>query len=542
MVVAGSSFDPAVGSSVAGPSRGAGRGLAVPASKSPDKSSTAADRWALIEGQRRLDREFTDLEHALLQLTERSRVSDPEESAVASKAWTASRRLMLVDRCSTVEPLLSHDKLYAAASGQRALLQDQKNLLELLQSNNWTRSAEVERRWLPRFVAGFKDLKWLCHSVFRRENAIQLANLWLGRPIDKDRKTRVLLLAGGPTREYQFLRDQLSRNQSMIVDALLQTADTGTTQDVHQLLDRFPESDEKLAEYDAILAFDPDWESLNSNSITGARPIELLERWVGVGAGGLIVIAGQVNTDTLRDDPRLTIARDLYPVVFAQPTNQQWREQVYRDQDPCEIVFTRDGLGASFLRLADSVEASRRLWDRFSGIYGCYPVYRAKPGSVVYARLADATDSRDTELPIFIAGRSYGWGQVLYVGSGQLWRLNQLGDQYSPRLYAQLIEASQGRTSGKVAPSAMLARDFLRLVDGAGQLSLRLMYPNADRFLDLLDSSAVADTAIRAAVRIEELGRFYSVVGRLRALNKSQERLNSETRKVQKQSLILTDD
>lgn len=517
-------------------------GFGAPASNLPDKSSAVDKKWALINGQQRLNREFTDLEHAILQLTESSRVSDPQESAVAGRAWVASRRLMLADRCATVEALLSRDQLYAAASGQQAILQGQLKLLELLQGNDWARVADVERQWLPRFVAGFRAMKRFCHGVFQRENAVQLVNLWLRRPIDNDRKAHVLLLAGGPTREYQFLRDQLSRNPSMIVDALLQTADTGTTQDVHQLLERFPESDEKLAEYDVILAFDPDWESLNSKSASGMRPTELLERWVGVGAGGLIVNAGQVNTDTLRDDPRLTTVCDLYPVVFVPPTSQQGREQVYMGEDPCEIKFTREGLDASFLRLADSVEASQRLWERFNGIYGCYPAYRAKPGAVVYARLADVTENRDAQLPIFIAGQSYGWGQVLYIGSGQLWRLNQLGDQYSTRLYAQFIEASHGRTSGKVPLSVMIARDRLRLVDGAAQLALRLMYPNADRFIDLLDSSTVADTVVRAAVRVDELGRFYGVVERLRALTKSQERLNSETRKVQKQSLTLTDD
>ena len=42
-----------------------------------------------------------------------------------------------------------------------------------------------------------------------------------------DRKNHVLLLAGGPTREYQFLRNQLYRDHSTTLDVLLQTGQAG---------------------------------------------------------------------------------------------------------------------------------------------------------------------------------------------------------------------------------------------------------------------------------------------------------------------------
>ena len=42
-----------------------------------------------------------------------------------------------------------------------------------------------------------------------------------------DHKTRVLLFASGPTRDYRFLRDQLHRDPTMKVDVLLQTGAAG---------------------------------------------------------------------------------------------------------------------------------------------------------------------------------------------------------------------------------------------------------------------------------------------------------------------------
>ena len=74
-----------------------------------------------------------------------------------------------------------------------------------------------------------------------------------------DRKTKVLLLASGPTREYIFLRNQLRRDSEMIVDVVLQSGQEGISQDAHEILPAFPDNPQELFAYDTIVAFDPDW-------------------------------------------------------------------------------------------------------------------------------------------------------------------------------------------------------------------------------------------------------------------------------------------
>ena len=83
-----------------------------------------------------------------------------------------------------------------------------------------------------------------------------------------DRKNRVLLLAGGPTREYQFLRNQLRRDHDTVVDVMLQTASGAVSQDANSILDHFPATMQELSEYDAIVAFDPDWIHLEADPAT----------------------------------------------------------------------------------------------------------------------------------------------------------------------------------------------------------------------------------------------------------------------------------
>ena len=89
-----------------------------------------------------------------------------------------------------------------------------------------------------------------------------------------ERKTRVLLFAGGPTRDFRFLRNQLFRDKETTVDILLQTAVESTAQESDALLSEFPTSPEEMFEYDCVIAFDPDWTQLSNTQI------QLVERWV----------------------------------------------------------------------------------------------------------------------------------------------------------------------------------------------------------------------------------------------------------------------
>ncbi|MFM8804693.1 MAG: hypothetical protein ACKOK8_12420, partial [Planctomycetia bacterium] len=64
-----------------------------------------------------------------------------------------------------------------------------------------------------------------------------------------DRVTQVLLMAGGPSREYQFMRNVLERDKSVAVDVVLGTAGKGASQDARRILPAFPATAEELAEY-----------------------------------------------------------------------------------------------------------------------------------------------------------------------------------------------------------------------------------------------------------------------------------------------------
>ncbi|MBX3412088.1 MAG: VWA domain-containing protein [Pirellulales bacterium] len=254
-----------------------------------------------------------------------------------------------------------------------------------------------------------------------------------------DQKTRVLLVAGGPSREYSFLRAMLFRDKNVTLDVLLQTARPGISQDAAKILDNFPTKREEMFQYDVVVAFDPDWTQLRPEQV------ELLEQWVAEQAGGLIALAGPVNTHRWAPEPTLAKLRDLYPVEF-QRRFSLLDDGRFGSEEPWPLRFTREGLDADFLWIDESAMQSKTKWEEFPGVYGYYSVRGAKPGATVYASYSDPQAADGGKPPVYMCGQFYGSGRVFYLGSGEMWRLREVDEALFERFYTKLVRyVSQGR-------------------------------------------------------------------------------------------------
>ncbi len=259
-----------------------------------------------------------------------------------------------------------------------------------------------------------------------------------------ERRNRVLLLAGGPTREYRFLRTLLYRDRDTVLDVLLQSAGAGFSQDADNLLEDFPADPEELFQYDAIVAFDPDWMALDG------LQIQMLEQWVAEQAGGLVVVAGPVHTpqwaERRRGDPRWDTIRALYPVEFYTSGSPAMGLGRFGGDTAWPLDFSRDGLDAEFLWLEDEPLASEAAWAAFGGVFGYYAVKDPKPGARVYSRFSDPTTAIENALPVYHAAHFYGAGRVFFQASGEMWRIRAVDENYFDRYYTRLIRwVSQGR-------------------------------------------------------------------------------------------------
>ena len=216
----------------------------------------------------------------------------------------------------------------------------------------------------------------------------------------------------------------------------------GMSQEADQVLTEFPSTLSALAEYDCIVAFDPDWSQLSEAQV-GA-----MDRWLAEQAGGLILAAGPVYTPewttAIREPRPLRTIKSWYPVSFFRRGARLGRDRLTATSAAL-LRMTPEGLATRCLQLTDDARASQDAWESFDGVYGCYPVQGLKPGAVVLADCDTSALSSD-DPPPYVVSQFYGAGRVLYLGSSELWRLNELDLNYFEALTTRMIRyVSEGR-------------------------------------------------------------------------------------------------
>ncbi|HEV3257764.1 MAG TPA: hypothetical protein VG013_12840, partial [Gemmataceae bacterium] len=279
------------------------------------------------------------------------------------------------------------------------------------------------------------------------------------------RPIRVLLFASAPTREYQFLRTLFVREtdrQRADLSICLQLARENIVQDVPQaqLLKQFPttfgdvdgKSDDKydnLALYDVVVAFDPDWTQLTPEQMS------MLENWVNAHYGGLILIGGPVHTYQLaraQNKSKLQPILDLYPVELADNRYEGGHDRP--TTDPQLLRFPGASSDMEFLNLNEDKDSPLSGWEEFftgqkdrrgdegpprRGFYSYYPVLQKKANATVVATFADARSrlNNGQEQP-YLVTMPYGSGKVVYISSGEMWRLRQYHEAFHERFWTKL--------------------------------------------------------------------------------------------------------
>jgi len=297
--------------------------------------------------------------------------------------------------------------------------------------------------------------------VLPLENEQNLADNQREAEVDvMERRTRVLIFAGGPMREFQFLATMLRRDKTIETDVLLQSAlpASGSVpadpeeekawkariqQDADRVLLRFPATREELFAYDAILAVDANWKVL-----TPAQ-VDWVEEWTARHGGGILFVAGPVYMSAVGgwlDDPTLAKIRTLCPVEFYERTSTL-RQNTYSADEIWPLDWTRSGREASYLRLDDQQSVSRQIWDEFPGVYGHFPTKKLRAGATALASFSAPQTHVGGSAPILLATQFYGSGRAFYIGTGEFWRLRAQDPEYFTRFYTQIVRyITQGRT------------------------------------------------------------------------------------------------
>ncbi|MBL8796198.1 MAG: hypothetical protein JNM56_20025, partial [Planctomycetia bacterium] len=303
---------------------------------------------------------------------------------------------------------------------------------------------------------------------------------------------RVLLFAGGPTREYQFARrlfvNEEDKKRAELSICLQVTDPKGArVQDVPQerLLKTFPsflrvedDPNEKpedkyynLAQYDLIIAFDPDWLQVPLESLV------LLQKWVDLQAGGLIIVGGPIHTFQMArggNQERLRPIIDLSP-VRVEDSRLAGLGVERTTAKPWRLNFPGASAESDYLKIDEDKKELLDGWKDFfgagepplRGIYSYYPIKAVKPTATTVATFADpqafvTKDDNSTEPMPYVVTMPYGKGKTIWVGSGELWRLRLFKELYHERFWTKL---------GRFAASGTQTRQTRR-----GQINISRQY------------------------------------------------------------------
>jgi hypothetical protein len=295
---------------------------------------------------------------------------------------------------------------------------------------------------------------------------------------DPERPLRVLLLAGEPTREYQFVRAlfirQLLEGKLAWLSIHLQSGEVATDVPNLNLASDFPtrlRPDDKkpapgdrhssLATYDVIVAIDPDWTRLTE------QQQKLLKKWVGMKGRGLILVAGGTNTYKLS---RPALARKLQPVLDFLPVRVEDGRLADVNRDSSKPHALRFPAPKKFLQLDEEGKDVLGGWSEFffgkarpdwqktddrplRGLYAAYPVKSLRPAATVVASFRDskaempAKGGKGQDLPYLVV-MPYWLGKVIFLGSGETWRLRQFRDTFHERFWTQLVRYAASPVRG----------------------------------------------------------------------------------------------
>ncbi|MFK7822203.1 MAG: hypothetical protein AB8G99_26140 [Planctomycetaceae bacterium] len=303
-----------------------------------------------------------------------------------------------------------------------------------------------------------------------------------------ERQIRVLLISGGPSRDYRFVRDMLFRHTGMELDVWLQTVDTvsapGVSQEAAKVLTEFPLTRAELFEYDAVLAFDIDWSRLTPPGLS------LFQEWMSERAGGMVFVSGRIHTPAVASTDELKPVRDVLPVRLSPFLLDAGLTR--GNTQPWPVELTEDGRGASFLQLAESA-TDADPWEQFSGIHRSYPTDGVKDGGTVLAYFANPKAQTKNGKPILMATQFFGSGRCLFLGSGEMWRLRLTSAENFNRFWTKAIrDVAQGRIkSGSSRGLLMLDRTEFVL----GQ-SVRVRAQLYDASLNALEAESVPVTIL----------------------------------------------
>jgi hypothetical protein len=256
---------------------------------------------------------------------------------------------------------------------------------------------------------------------------------------------RVLLIAGYPGPEVQFLRNTLLRDTGMEFASWVQSAPSEYEQIGGRPIRRLPANQKELDHFDTLILFDPDMRNL------GPAWPEMITKFVGDAGGGLIYIAGELNSQKLFNpdsgdgsslgmgDAASSWLRIL-PVVRDAGLYQSAADVRLSSRETWTLELTAEGNADRIFQFAPESSRNREVLASLPGMFWHFPVTRAKPGATVLARHGDPRMRNQFGRHVLMATQLYGPGRTVFIGFDSTYRWRYLHEEYYDGFWARLVD------------------------------------------------------------------------------------------------------
>ncbi|HEV3024835.1 MAG TPA: hypothetical protein VGX76_20305, partial [Pirellulales bacterium] len=271
---------------------------------------------------------------------------------------------------------------------------------------------------------------------------------------------RVLMIAGYPAPEVQFMRNALLRDTALEFASWLQNAEQGYEHIGHRPIRRLPANQKELDHFDVVILIDPDMRNL------GPAWPELLTQFVGKAGGGLIYVAGEMNSQRLftpeaGDGALLGTGGaenswlKILPIVRDPGLYQSAADVRLSSRDTWTLELTPEGNADPIFQFAPEPSRNREILASLPGMFWHFPVTRAKNGATVLARHGDPRMRNQFGRHVLMATQLYGPGRTVFLGFDSTYRWRYLHEEYYDGFWARLID--------RVGRSKVLGRDPFKL-------------------------------------------------------------------------------
>ncbi len=256
---------------------------------------------------------------------------------------------------------------------------------------------------------------------------------------------RVLLVAGAPSPEVQFLRNALLRDTGLEFACWLQAAGDGYEQMGTRPIRRLPLNRQELEQYDVVILFDPDMRVL------GPAWPELLSQFVGTAGGGLVYVGGEMHTRNLFDGVGSESTEGgpstvdnswlrTLPVVADPGLYKSSAEVLLSAREPWNLELTTEGTLDPIFQFDADPARNKEILASLPGMYWHFPLTRAKPGASVLARHGDPRMQNSFGRHVLLAMHRYGPGRTAFLAFDSTYRWRYLHEEYFDGFWARLID------------------------------------------------------------------------------------------------------